>query len=360
VKVSDVHGSRTDRAALTVTNVAPSVAGGAASTVAEGTELSGAATYTDPGKADTHRAVTTFGDAGTTGPQDVTGGSAPWKHTWVDEGRFDVTTEVTDDDGGKAAATRSVTVTNAAPVVGVPTAPVTPVQVGTAITASGSFTDAGRNDKHTATWTWGDGSTSPATLTQEAGGGSVKDTHTFTTPGIYTVELTVADEDGGRATNAFEYVVVYDPAGGFTTGGGWITSPAGAYTPDPTATGTANFGFVSKYQKGASVPTGTTSFRFRAGGLDFDSTSYDWLVIAGSRAQYKGKGTVNGQAGYGFLVSGVDGDAGTNKTADTLRVKIWRTSDGSTVYDNQMGAKDDALATTAIGGGQIQVQAPKK
>ena len=71
--------------------------------------------------------------------------------------------------------------------------------------------------------------------------------------------------------------VVYDPSGGFVTGGGWIDSPAGAYSPDEELTGKANFGFVSKYQQGASVPTGQTEFQFKAADLNFHSTDYQWL-----------------------------------------------------------------------------------
>ncbi len=32
--------------------------------------------------------------------------------------------------------------------------------------------------------------------------------------------------------------------------------PDGAYIPDPSLTGKANFGFVSTYKKGAAIPTG--------------------------------------------------------------------------------------------------------
>ena len=59
------------------------------------------------------------------------------------------------------------------------------------------------------------------------------------------VEATVTDKDGGEGKDTV-MVVVYDPSAGFVTGGGWIDSPAGAYTADPSLTGKANFGFVSK------------------------------------------------------------------------------------------------------------------
>lgn len=57
-------------------------------------------------------------------------------------------------------------------------------------------------------------------------------------------------------------MAVYDPDGGFVTGGGWINSPAGARTfddgSDADVTGRANFGFVAKYTRGATTPSGHT------------------------------------------------------------------------------------------------------
>ena len=53
-----------------------------------------------------------------------------------------------------------LTVQNVAPTVGPITAPLDPVQVGTAIDASSSFSDPGVLDTHTAVWDWGDDSTS--------------------------------------------------------------------------------------------------------------------------------------------------------------------------------------------------------
>jgi len=55
------------------------------------------------------------------------------------------------------------------------------------------------------------------------------------------------------------------------------------------------------------VPTGRTSFRFHVADFTFESTDYQWMVIAGARVQYKGSGTVNGIAGYGFMLTAIDG-----------------------------------------------------
>jgi hypothetical protein len=152
-----------------------------------------------------------------------------------------------------------------------------------------------------------------------------------------------------------DYIVIYDPSGGFVTGGGWITSPVRAYVADPTATGRANFGFVSKYQKGATVPTGETEFQFKAGNLNFNSTSYEWLTIAGARAQYKGAGTINGVAGYKFMLTAIDGQVSGGGGTDKFRIKITNAATGAIVYDNQMGMGDDGNPTTVLGGGSIVI-----
>ena len=110
---------------------------------------------------------------------------------------------------------------------------------------------------------------------------------------MYTVKLTVTDKDNDWGESEFQYVVVYDAAGGFVTGGGWIQSPAGAYGEDPSHTGKANFGFNAKYKKNASVPTGQTEFQLKGDGFSFHSEAYEWLVISTVRAWYEGSGRLD-------------------------------------------------------------------
>lgn len=261
--------------------------------------------------------------------------------------------------GLRATASTTVTIDNVAPTVGAITAPIDPVQVKTAINTSASFTDPGLLDTHSAVWDWGDGSTSAGTVNETNGSGSVAGSHTYTTPGVYTITLTVVDRDGGQGSAVFEFVVVYDPNGGFVTGGGWINSPPGAYPANPKLTGKAIFGFVSQYQKGATVPAGNTEFQFHAAGLNFHSTSYQWLVVAGAKAQYKGYGTINGGGKYGFLLTALDGQLRGGGGKDKLRIKIWDTTNGQIVYDNQKGAGDNVDPTTPIAGGSIVIHATK-
>ncbi|MBU2008954.1 MAG: hypothetical protein KJ624_03775 [Chloroflexi bacterium] len=177
--------------------------------------------------------------------------------------------------------------------------------------------------------------------------------------GDITGPLDILDTDGlnqenpgGLGGNVSEYVR-YDPwigQGGMVTGGGWIMSPPGAYTANPDLEGKATFGFVSMYKKGAKVPTGNTEFNFQVADLNFHSSAYDWLVIAGNKAMYKGTGTINGAGSFGFMLSAIDG------TPDKFRIKIWdKDAADNVVYDNHMDALDDADPTTVIGGGQIVI-----
>ena len=226
----------------------------------------------------------------------------------------------------------------------------------TAVTFTGSF--SGGNGPFTAQWIM-DGNVVAGVVDQSAK--TVTATVTFAGAGVYQVQLSVANACGNSGTadtvNALQaIVVIYDPSAGFVTGGGWINSPAGAAVWDATLTGKANFGFVSRYKKGQTVPTGETEFVFKAGNLKFNSTSYDWLVVSGARAQYKGAGTVNGVVGYSFMLTAIDGQISGGGVTDKFRIKIWNTATSAIVYDNQMGALDSATPSTVIGGGSIVIQ----
>jgi probable HAF family extracellular repeat protein len=255
--------------------------------------------------------------------------------------------------------------TAAAPVIGQILAD-DPVAIGTSLSASASFTDANTGDTHSALWTWGDGGVAqPGTVTESGGSGTAKGSHTFAAAGIYSVSLAVIDS-GGFTSNASGSVVVYDPSAGFVTGNGRIQSPAGAYKPDATVAGPATFSFVSKYQKGAKVPTGTTAFQFQSAALDFYSDAYDWMVVTGqARAQFKGSGTLNGEQNYKFMLTAIDGKA-AGGVADRFRIKIWHydatAQQDVTVYDNQLSSSTDGTLAegTAVSAGNIVIHTPGK
>lgn len=246
---------------------------------------------------------------------------------------------------------------NQPPALSPITAPLDPVMLGTLVEASAPLYDPNPGDTHEATWDWGDGTTSAGTIDEP--NGLVSGQHTYAEPGVYTISLTVTDAAGASDVETYQYIVVYDPEGGFVTGGGWIMSPEGAYVADPTLTGKASFGFVAKYKKGANVPTGQTQFQFKVADIDFHSESYDWLVVAGPKAKFKGAGTINGAGDYGFMITGVDAALTPSTDVDLFRIKIWDRGNGdAVVYDNLLGA-DDETPPTALGGGSIVIHKSK-
>jgi PKD repeat protein len=310
---------------------------------------------TDVSAADTGAGFSYAFDCGNGAGYSAWGSTTSASCPTADNGIRVVHAKLRDKDGGERAYNATVTVTNVAPSVGPITAPTTPLAVTTAVKTSAPFSDPGSADTHTAVWDWGDGTTSAGTITAGTVGGS----RTYAVPGVYTVQLTVRDDDGGAGSATYQYVVVYDPSGGFVTGGGWIDSPKGAYAANPDLTGRATFGFVAKYQKGATKPSGQTQFQFHAGDLNFHSTAYEWLVVSGARAQYKGTGTINGTGDYGFLLTANDGQLNGGGGTDKFRIKIWDTASGAIVYDNQRGATDDAAVTTALQSGSIVIHTGK-
>jgi hypothetical protein len=213
------------------------------------------------------------------------------------------------------------------------------VAVNQSVDFDGSASSDPDGDPLTYDWTTDAGSLSGAMPTYTAGSEA----------GVYIVSLTVNDGTADSAP-AETLVVVYDPDGGFVTGGGWIWSEPGDDLDFPDLEGKANFGFVSKYMdNGAQTPTGNTEFQFKAADLNFHSSTYEWLVVnqGGTNAQFRGSGTINGDPSpsgedYKFMIWATD-DAD-----DTFRIRIWW-EDGDAeidVYD---------CGDTVLGGGNIKV-----
>ena len=263
--------------------------------------------------------------------------------TLADNGIFTYGLRVTDVEGLTATDTVTITSYNVAPTIHSITAPISPVQLGTIINASAAFSDPGTTDTFTATWSWEDGATSAGTIT----GQTITGSHLYTIPGVYTIRLTVTDDDGGMAISTYQYAVIYDPSGGFVTGGGWFIDPA---------TGSkAQFGFNPKYQNDGTLKGDT---EFKLNGMKFKSTSHDWLVINEAKAMFTGTGTINGSGEYLFVVSVLDGQV-TGDAVDKIRITLWNDLTGEMVYDSQPDAPEYADPITQIGGGSIVIHKAK-
>ncbi len=284
--------------------------------------------------------------------------------TCADNGSYTITLTVDDGVNTPVSSEATVDVGNVPPLVESITIPINPIELGAPVSVSAGFNDpAGVYDEpYTCSVDFGDG----------RGGfpGSVDGAvcaytgYEYLAAGVYQVQVTVTDKDGALGSLSAEaFIVIYDPDGGFVTGGGWILSPLGAYLDDPEITGKANFGFVSRYKPGASEPIGQTEFHFRVADLYFKSDSYQWLVVSGPRAMFKGTGTINGSGSYGFLISVIDEKLTPSTAVDLFRIKIWDLeNDDTVIYDNQTGCESDGESAdpcTGIGGGSIAIHKVK-
>ncbi|MEW6469766.1 MAG: M4 family metallopeptidase [Bacteroidota bacterium] len=96
-----------------------------------------------------------------------------------------------------------------------------------------------------AVWDFGDNST----------GTNYNETHTYTQPGVYTVQLTVTSTCGTSTTTQTSYININTPAAPATTGAVSCTSPASVTL---SATGTGTLEWFTQPTGGTSINTGTT------------------------------------------------------------------------------------------------------
>ena len=276
------------------------------------------------------------------------GSTLPASHAYADNGTYDIMLAVADGKGGVDTARTTATIANVKPslaALSIATAPFRLANNSVAVPVSGTFTDPGTLDTHTATLDCGSGAGAPFS----APNGTASGTCTYSTPGLYKIKLTVTDDDGGSDTKtATARVVVYDPAS-WITGGGWVSSPPGLYTVSSYITGKMSFNILARYQGEDTVPTGSFDLKMNAGRIDFHSTSFDWLVVAGGVAQLQGRGTMSGTGDYGFLVIANDG-----ASIDAIRIRVWNRATGEIVYDNEPSEPVDSSVLMTLGGGSIQ------
>jgi PKD repeat protein len=169
-------------------------------------------------------------------PGATSSGTTPWDalftatHTYYDNDILYPVLTVTDSDGATDTLTFTVIVNNVNPLVDAGSNRI--VDEGDPMGFLGTFSDPGAYDTHTASWTWGDGSSSPGSVSEENvppdATGSVAGSHIFMDDGIYTVKLTVKDDDGGKGTDTLT-VTVNDlgPTAGFL----WSPEPQDEGSP---------------------------------------------------------------------------------------------------------------------------------
>src|SRR5688572_21400080 len=133
-------------------------------------------------------------------------------------------------NNGNAASTSTdntvtyvITVANVPPSIVTPlTLPVSPVAMGSNFNMMWTFTDPD-SDNWKCKISWDQGA--PFGALFNSSGNTCSASGSSLPPGVYTVTVYVEDDEGGSdQETATAYIVVYDPNGGFVTGGGWFNS----------------------------------------------------------------------------------------------------------------------------------------
>ena len=220
-------------------------------------------------------------------------------------------------------------------------------RVNALLSFAAGFKDVDVRDTHKATWSWGDGSKTTATVSGKNGTGSVSGQHAYRTPGIYTVRLAITDSTGKSSTAERKVVVSNTQAA--VAGQGAFASPANTASAGQRRSGVGSFAFLSEgAHKAVEVDVA---------GLALRSTQVDAVSSDGTRVSYSGRASVNGRANYRFTLTAINGAKTGGK--DRVHVRIAHTEPGSAIevvdYDNGVQAKASAQKAAASAEGSLVI-----
>ncbi len=282
-------------------------------------------------------------------------------HAYGSAGTYTVTLTVTDDQGATGSASTTATVTdppnNNPPVADFSASPTSgnaPLTV--------AFTDLSSNTPTSWSWDFGDGATSTAQ----------NPSHTYGTPGTYTVSLTAANSNGSSTATRNGYITVNQPP---ASGEGFILSRNPDFSTDDRSFTTGETLYMKVWsdrvdftnmrketwelrdtggqrirQNLTNHGDGTWTASFALSGLPSNDTTWTWKgqVEDNSRVKYQPTATItvtpggggggnqaptaNANGPYSGTVGNPVGfsSAGSSDADGTIVSYLWDFGDGST------------------------------
>ncbi len=234
----DDGGCGSDSLVVGVGNVPPTVDPVPDQTVDEGSGLDLMSSFSDPGfdftpagTVEDFNASVAWGDTTSDSPPvDETPGSAgvpttgtvDASHIYADDGHYRTDVVVCDDDGGCGSTSFYVTVNNVPPTAEAGADRTT--DEGSLVSFTFSFSDPGFDFPAAGTWedftakvTWGDGTMETLAVYEVPGSpgdpttGTMSAVHVYADNGLYTVTVTVCDDDGGCGSDTLVVTVLNVP-----------------------------------------------------------------------------------------------------------------------------------------------------
>jgi hypothetical protein len=139
--------------------------------------------------------------------------------------------------------------------------------------------------------------------------------------GVYKIIARIDSNYYTAAQTIETLLAVYDPNGGFVSGGGWLT-PSGSSKK-------VNFGFEAKYENKGTLK-GSFEIIDHNTKDKYKSTHFDWLVVNSSNACLYGFMSINGEGSYPFIAQMVD-NGSPGKDHDIFFISI-NTGSGAIIY----------------------------
>lgn len=175
--------------------------------------------------------------------------------------------------------------------------------------------------------------------------------------GIWNPMVVGAIDNNGNAgsrTYFNEFLVVYDPLAGSTSGTGWIV-PGGSTSDiyDHLSSGLdgkakASFSFKVQYESAASTsPAGFFNLSYGSQ-FKLQSAGFDWLVVGAATATFQGTATIKGLPGT-FVFQATIRAEGSTYPSDRLELRVWPA--GADVFRDR-----PQFQATGDSGGKIQIQ----
>jgi VCBS repeat-containing protein len=187
-------------------NDAPLVASLSDSVFSEGSLLARSDSFSDADPIDAWTAMVDYGDGFGFQALALVGTTFELNHAYADSGAYFTTVNIVDRDGAIGSSMFKVTVQNVAAAV--EAGADQSANEGDLVNVRAIFQDPGTLDARTAVIVWGDGTQPQAvSVTENAGTGTLSASHIFANNGVYTVTVTVTDDEGASGSGTLRITV---------------------------------------------------------------------------------------------------------------------------------------------------------